>query len=643
MVCIRTRLQICDNSNFLFIFCNFFSGYVKLRKLEVLKSAVVKDADTSTSERKVSGDSVYSESGKESIESDDYPSADKGEDLVQKLGSKMVNSRNAKAYIKTKNTKLNSDAVENCGRRRSGPMRQFNAQVSKSNISNINSFKRTSTTFMEEINIDNIKTVENRDVSGDLDMKPRKSILKSHRRLSGTSKELKTKIKSNTYNTAAEDTETSGYRSTTSSKLSETESDYGYSTITESTTPRKVNLIASKSASTSGVLPDQCWCSLQIKAINYLSDDEDEETDDSASPLYETYHYLSSINFMEHFRNNFMDIGMGLGMTKEAIVNALTQGASIYCDTTKNGIKVGYEIFPAFKANWPNAADPWVIRERKIISNPSTNILYQWPTKNMVNKAIGLGCLLIPIGFRPKRGINPNQTMQWRITFPAAERYLESFLAHCHIRCYLFALTLHKAFMENRKAKMGIDASHFKNHLFWQCEDNYVRWPEDRLGEALRIFLKSFFAHFGNARFPNYFIKTCNDFKTIPTPELAKHRKQLHDILETPVMHLLYALDKIKYTKKEFYPAFNSKQLYKILTCKDPLHILNPNIPYPTVNPLERSDSEEDVRVLPDKNKDVPYIWKKKKQQRLIKQRRMNNMKQKSVKQLKEMNPMVSF
>lgn len=604
---------------------------------------MTKDADTSTSERKISGDSVYSESGKESIESDDYPSTETGEDLLQKLGSKMINSRNVKGYIKSKNVKLNTEAVELSGRRRSGPVRQLNSQVSKSHISNINTFNKENTAFLEENEKDNIKMVESRDISVDLDIKPRKSILKSNRRLSGTSKELKTKIKINTDSTAAEDTETSGYRSTTSSKLSETESDYGYSTITESTTPRRVTLNAtSKLSSTSAVLPDQCWYSVQKKAIKYDSDDEDAETDDSESPLYETYHYLSSIQFMDHFTDNFMDIGMGLGMTREAIANALTQGASIYCDTLKNGNKVGCEIFPAFIAAWPNAANQWIIRERKINQNPRTNLMYQWPTKHMVNKAIGFGCLLVPVGFRPKRGINANQTMQWRITFPAAERYLESYLAHSHIRCYLFALTLHKAFMENRKAKMGIDASHLKNHLFWQCEDNYVRWPEDRLGEALRIYLQSFFAHFGHAKFPNYFIDNCNDFKSVPKPELAKHRKQLHDILEAPVMHLLYALDKIKYTKKEFYPVFKCKQLYNILTCKNPLRIINPNIPQLPVNHQDSSESEEDATNMHDKNKDKQYLWGRKMQHRLV-QKRATNAKQKPLKQLQEMNRMVSF
>lgn len=556
----------------------------------------------------------------------------------------MITSRNVKGYIKNKNIKLNSDAVDMSGRRCSGPTKQLNSQVSKSKISNINSFNKANPIFPEEIDKENIKTLESRDISVDLDMKPRKSILKTYRILSGTSKEMKSKIKLNTDNSAAEDTESSGYRSTTSSKQSETESDYGYSTITESTTLRKVEFNAiSTPSSSSGVVPDQCWRPVQMKAINYQIDDEDEETDDSASQLYETYHYLSSIHFMDHFKNNFMDIGTGLGMTKDAIIGALTQGASIYCDTLKNSIKVGYEIFPAFIASWPNAANEWIIRERKVVQNPRTNLLYQWPTKHMVNRAIGFGCLLVPIGFRPKRGVNPNQTMQWKITFPAAERYLESYLAHSHIRCYLFALTLHKTFMENKKAKMGIDASHLKNHLFWQCEDNYVRWPEDRLGEALRIFLKSFFSHFGRARFPNYFIDTCNEFKSIPKPELAKHRKQLHDILEAPVMHVLYALDKIKYTKKEFYPAFNCRRLYNILTCKNPLRILNPNIPELTLNRLDSSDSEDDATIVYEKVKDKQYIWAKKKQQLLENQRRIYNRKHKPVKQAKEMNKMVSF
>lgn len=498
----------------------------------------------------------------------------------------------------------------------------------------------------------------------DQDIKPRKSILKNvKRRFSGPTKDIlnKTQLSEPRYmssdNIAAEDTETSGYRSNASSRhteSSETESDYGYATITESTTPKKLELtLQSNYTLTSGVLPDDSWVSINVKTIDWSDDEED----DAASKvslnrnLYETQQYLSSITFMHDFVDNFiLDLGSGLGFSQEAIKNALTQGASIYCNASKpgNNNNSNYEVFPALIAAWPNTANQWIIRERKIIQNPRTNFAYQWPTKYMVSKAIGFGCLLIPIGFRPKRGVNPDQKLQWRVIFPAAERYLESCLAHSHMRCYLFALTLQKTFMESETSKTGIDAGHLKNHLLWQCEDNYARWPEDRLGESLRLFLRSFYVQFGKSRFPNYFMENCNEFKCIPKPLLLKLQRKLADILETPVMHLLHAINKIKYTKKDFYPTFNVNKLYEILTCKNPLRMLNPHIPLIVPNYNESSDSDDEFTNIWDRTKahDKHYQWKKERHRQMKERRRVNTANKKmrsNLKMEKEINEKVSI
>ncbi|KAI5633072.1 mab-21 protein domain-containing protein [Phthorimaea operculella] len=599
-------------------------GYVKLKKLEVLESTSAKESEDVITDPLSENDIVYTDSERESNDSDESPYLGKGEELLQKLESKLIKSRINDGFAKNKNLKLNDAPIDLSTRRASGPVKLASLQVQKSNINNIKNYQKRNEPVAEEKEIEKKEPPESNGM-------PRKSILKSPRRPSGPFREEKTKPlsisdvkKVSTENTIAEDTETSGY---TSSK-SETESDYGYSTITESTKPKKLELsIPSNMSANSGALPDECWSTVQVRAFDNWSEDEDD--DDTASKsslsrnLYESYHYLDSFNFMNNFVDNFIiNLGSGLGLSQDAINNALTQGASIYCDTIKNGMKLGTEVFPALIAAWPNAANQWIIRERKIIQNPRTNFTYQWPTKYMVNKAIGFGCLLIPVGFRPKRGINPEQVLQWKIVFPAAERYLESCLAHSHMRCYLFALALQKTFLNNETCKIGVDASHIKNHLFWQCEDNYAKWPEDRLGETLRLFLRSFYVHFGQGRFPNYFIDSCNDFKSIPKPLLLKQQRRLADILESPVVHLLSALDKLKYTKKDFYPAFNSIKLYDILTCKNPLRLLNPNIPVMTQTQVQSSDSEDEDTSFWDKTKDKQYQWKKERQRQIQERRK---------------------
>ncbi|XP_039746882.1 uncharacterized protein LOC120624419 isoform X2 [Pararge aegeria] len=578
------------------------SGYVKLKKLEILESTLPKEVETKMIPPFDCDDSIYTDSEKESHASDDPPYSDR-EDVLQKDVSKKGND-------------------DDC---------------TKTEVASIIQCEENEVSF----NLDNKENVIH-------DLKPRKSILKNTRRhsetqnkhqLDGTHKYLQTSHLS-LDNITAEDTETSGYRSNASSRQtesSETESDYGYATITESTTPKKVELsLQTNYATTSGVLPDESWVTVNIRSVDWSDDDDDDVVSKETlnRDLYENHHYLSSIIFMNDFVDNFiLHLGSGLGFSQDTVKNSLTQGASIYCNAIKNVTPFSYEVFPALIAAWPNSANQWIIRERKIIQNPRTNFSYQWPTRYMVSKAIGFGCLLVPIGFRPKRGINPDQKLQWKVMFPAAERYLESCLAHSHMRCYLFALTLQKTFMENETSKIGIDASHIKNHLFWQCEDNYARWPEDRLGESLRLFLRTFYIHFGKSRFPNYFIESCNEFKCIPKPLLLKLQRKLADILEAPVMHLLHAINKLKYAKKDFYPKFNCLRLYDILTCKNPLRILNPQLPVVVSNYNESSDSEDErLNNIWDKAKahDKDYQWKKEKLKQL-KERRANtaNKKQK--------------
>ncbi|XP_028161983.1 uncharacterized protein LOC114353978 [Ostrinia furnacalis] len=633
-------------------------GFVKLKKLEVLESTLLKENESVRANNIDSDDSVYTESEKESNDSDDSPSTSTGEALLQSIKNRLDTGQESVAP----NVKLNFNVLEDTGRRRSGPSKQVSVQVEKNNILNISNMRKTNILLEEDERRDSVVFKPDQIASEDLESRPRKSILKNSRRLSGPTRDMKAKNSIfdarpiSAESIITEDTETSGYRSNSSSlktnDLSENESDYGYSTIKESTTPKRVELSSlGNSSHSSGVLPDETWTSVAVRAIDW-TDDEDDDSDDNTSKLslsrnlYDTQYYLCSVGFMRNFVDNFiLDLGSVLGLSQDAINSALTQGASIYCDTLRNGNKIGNEVFPALIASWPNAANQWIIRERKIIQNPRTNFSYQWPTKYMVSKAMGFGCLLVPVGFRPKRGLNTDQKLQWKIIFPAAERYLESCLAHAHMRCYLFALTLQKSFMmEHDNSKMGIDVSHIKNHLFWQCEDNYAKWPEHRLGETLRIFLRRFYVHFGQGRFPNYFMENCNDFKSIPKPVLLKMQRRLADILEAPVMHLLSALTKLKYTKKEFYPQFNTQRLYEILTSKNPLRILNPNLPMPNTNYADSSDTDEE----PDTNfwdkakkHDKYYQWKKEKQKQLQERRKAQfyiRKQRASIKQEHEIN-----
>ncbi|CAH0701839.1 unnamed protein product [Spodoptera exigua] len=597
-------------------------GYIKLKKIEVLESTLHKENEVINISKAESDDSIYTDSAKESNASDEFPySSRKDEESFQKVRPGM-DIKMMPSSIEPKMSHIQNNGGG--GRRYSGPIKQYSLQVAKSDISNMR-HRNIEDCVPEED--DTYESNTNFEMDNYFPMLSKTTSLMSERRLSGPTMYRKKRPKSEMRSAVSEgnltdNTETSGYRSNSSSRqveLSENESDYGYATITEAATPRKIELsLRSNYSLTSGALPEEAWTTVDVKVLGEETEEDDNDDDEKAldpANLFESVYYLNSLRFMKIFVDNFiMNLGSGLGLTSSEIHSALTQGACIYCDTTRNGTRFGYEIFPALFAAWPNAANPWIIRERKVIRNPRNNNLYQWPNQNMVSKAIGFGCLLVPIGFRIKRGLNPNQPLQWKLIFPAVERYLESYLAHAQIRCYLFALALHKTFIENETAKIGLDASHIKNHLFWRCEDNYARWPEDQLGTVLLEFLESLYGNLSKSRMPNYFIDNCNEIKNIPHPLLREQQSRLAKIIEAPVLHMLSALNKIKYTKRDFYPKFQSRRLFQILTCKDPLRLINPNIPK-VVTPSKYEDSSESETESgfweTNKAYDRDYRWRK--------------------------------
>ncbi|XP_077290505.1 uncharacterized protein LOC143914239 [Arctopsyche grandis] len=414
------------------------------------------------------------------------------------------------------------------------------------------------------------------------------------------------------------ESESSGYKS---SHSPQTESDYGYATITAEGTPKRLEIsqLAKVNESTSEI-PTRCISIIEVKRIEVDEDDESDEPYETRygefqRELFKKVHYLNSRIFMLNFSDLFqLKLAHSLRFNSDSLLNALTQGASIYCNAKNFG---SFEVLPAISVTWPSEANEWLHRSRNVIRNPRTSFVYQWPTQDMIGKSRALGGSIVPLGFVPTRGMNPQQGLQWKLTFPTVERYLETCMAHSHVRCYIFSLILFKKFMEIKTSNIGFNSSHIKNHLFWQMEENYARWPEDRLGEVLIIFLKSFYEHLMKSSLPYYFIPKCNLAKGIPKTILLKQQKKLADILESPVMHLLSALRSVKSVKKEFYPVLNYKRLYRILACDDALRLINPNIP----REIEGGSDGEDDEYNTDnkigfwekakKEKNPEYHWKR--------------------------------
>jgi len=99
-------------------------------------------------------------------------------------------------------------------------------------------------------------------------------------------------------------------------------------------------------------------------------------------------------------------------------------------------------------------------RKRVEAFDQRTQEFYKWPSSAMIQESTGKGYHMIPLGFVPRKGINPAFEREWRIEFPEAERYLETCLSDTQLRCYIFCLQLFQVsythrFSAKTKLKLG--------------------------------------------------------------------------------------------------------------------------------------------------------------------------------------------
>ena len=229
---------------------------------------------------------------------------------------------------------------------------------------------------------------------------------------------------------------------------------------------------------------------------------------------------------------------------------------------------------------------------------------------------LSYGCHLLPLGYIPTRSKNDEEYLEWQLAFPEAERYLETQLTHAQVRCLLFSMALYKTFLEPLNAQLGLLPTHIRTMLFWQCEQDYANWQENRPGEILCKFLEKLYEAIMNKHLKDYFIERRNLFESTPRKHLFKVQEKLKRIKENLVMHMLLAVRNLRYVKSSFYPVFDYKKLYAIITCDNLVPILNPRLQQPTINTItpknkqsKQQQSEEEESDEEETNSNID-LWK---------------------------------
>ncbi|XP_076632296.1 uncharacterized protein LOC143347193 [Colletes latitarsis] len=323
--------------------------------------------------------------------------------------------------------------------------------------------------------------------------------------------------------------------------------------------------------------------------------------------------YVSSTVFMQHFINVFVArLAKCFGFDKECLEDARREGCIIYCDRVmiSNAFKHSrieqYEIIPSVWLQWPNCAQEWLDRPRST-----------WPEYYDVEKIKKYGCYAVPEGFVPKRGSsNLIEDLEWQLTFPTGERYLETCMTQSQVQVYFIALMLHKSFLRPIFDTMfGLTTAHIRHKLFWMIEENDrpSKWPDNRTGECLLTLLDSLY-HGISQNDPilrDYFIRDRNLFQRVPSEHLLHTQKQLKRILENPVMYVFHAMENIRYSDN-FFPRLDYEGLLRILTT-DSLSLINPALSQYVSKPMPQPSKERP----PEENKyDNRGFWDHLKNQR---------------------------
>lgn len=331
--------------------------------------------------------------------------------------------------------------------------------------------------------------------------------------------------------------------------------------------------------------------------------------------------YISSTEFMKHFIKLFVyKLGYSLCFDRETVEDLKREGCVLYCDKImisdaydKDSQIEQYEIIPAIWLKWPICGQEWLNRSRE-----------SWPSEKDIDKVKDFGCYVVPEGYVPKSG-NSNliEDLEWQLTFPTAERYLETCMTQAQVQVYLIALMLHKTFMRPIFDTMfGMTTAHIRHKLFWMIEENDKpsKWPENGTGECLLKLLNSLYYNISQNEpiLRDYFIKGRNLFQRIPCEHLLHTQKQLKRITENPIMYVFHAMENIQY-RNDFFPRLDFELLLRILT-GETLTLINP-----TLNRyISKQLPQKYVNVVQEDKYDERGFWDTQRVKRSVKSIRSN-------------------
>ncbi|XP_062619099.1 uncharacterized protein LOC134280673 [Saccostrea cucullata] len=252
-----------------------------------------------------------------------------------------------------------------------------------------------------------------------------------------------------------------------------------------------------------GAVPGYAFLNLQI------FDDVTNTTDEISFPSSDILTLISSLMNIDLPMQKFFGL-----IEAPRISNGYLNGPSLAMGILTQGNDLT-SSFPSFITScdrvfaikcdeWPKIADEWMQRERR----------YSWPSGEIIEKAIELGCHLVPVGKDDK--------CEWRISFVLAEKLLVRNMNPMQHFVYSFLKSIKEEIFSS--VTSGISSYVLKTVLFWVSEENDVsKWRPSTVLQHVRVCFLKLTEFLCSGRCPHYFMKSCNLFyKKITPVEITK-------------------------------------------------------------------------------------------------------------------------
>lgn len=288
--------------------------------------------------------------------------------------------------------------------------------------------------------------------------------------------------------------------------------------------------------------------------------------------------YYSATQYAEEFNREFDNkLISDFGFDLKKLDTDSSVLSTISCESrNNNGNVINYEITCASSINFPDEDTcNWWLRKQKEMPDPKTNKPMTWLSKDDILAIRNKKCLIIPrcaiLKTNNKSNHNIDQEeIEWEIAFPRAEMYLQSRMTHAQTKTYLLLVLLHRSFIEPLTQQTGIRPEHIKMMFYRELEEDFVKFPETRMGAKLIDMLNILYLELGGYRrkhLNNYFYGSAkNILDNLQDIDILLAQNIVNQIINNKVEYFIAALLNLQYTSSDYFPKFDFLKLHGLLT-----------------------------------------------------------------------------